>query len=88
MLGVAVRVAVADEQIDVAADETLLSALRKEIPTVPYSCRQGFCGTCKIRTLSGAIDHRDNILTEPERAAGSILTCVSRAGGDHLTVDL
>ncbi|MGV9480243.1 PDR/VanB family oxidoreductase [Gordonia aichiensis] len=76
------------QMIDVAADETLLSALRKEIPTVPYSCRQGFCGTCKIRTLSGAIDHRDNILTEPERNAGSILTCVSRAGGDHLTVDL
>ena len=75
------------QQIDVAADETLLSALRKEIPTVPYSCRQGFCGTCKIRTLSGAIDHRDNILTEPERTAGSILTCVSRAGGDHLTLD-
>lgn len=76
------------QMINVAADETLLSALRKEIPTVPYSCRQGFCGTCKIRTLSGAIDHRDNILTEPERNAGSILTCVSRAGGDHLTVDL
>ncbi|GAC50141.1 PDR/VanB family oxidoreductase [Gordonia aichiensis] len=76
------------QTIDVGADETLLSALRKEIPTVPYSCRQGFCGTCKIRTLSGAIDHRDNILTEPERNAGSILTCVSRAGGDHLTVDL
>ncbi|MGV9827186.1 PDR/VanB family oxidoreductase [Gordonia sp. NPDC003429] len=75
-------------QITVAADEPLLAALRREMPSVPYSCRQGFCGTCKVRTLSGAIDHRDNILTEPERAGGTILTCVSRAAGDHLTLDL
>ncbi|MEP9392960.1 PDR/VanB family oxidoreductase [Gordonia sp. VNK1] len=76
------------QEITVGADETLLAALRAEIPSVPYSCRQGFCGTCKIRTLSGGIDHRDNILTEPERADGQILTCVSRASGESLTLDL
>lgn len=40
-----VRIASTGREIDVAADETLLSALRKEVPSVPYSCRQGFCGT-------------------------------------------
>lgn len=75
-------------QITVGATESLLAAVQREIPSVPYSCRQGFCGTCKIGTLSGGIDHRDNILTEPERSAGQILTCVSRASGDHLTLDL
>lgn len=76
------------QQITVGATESLLAAVRREVPTVPYSCQQGFCGTCKIGTRAGAIDHRDNLLTEPEREAGQILTCVSRAAGDHLTLDL
>ena len=76
------------EQITVGAEESLLAALRRKVPAVPYSCQQGFCGTCKLRTLEGAIDHRDNILTEPERESGQILTCVSRAEGEHLVLDL
>lgn len=76
------------EQIGVAADESALAAIRRVRPSVPYSCQQGFCGTCKIRTLAGDIDHRDNILTEPERADGQFLTCVSRAAGEGLTIDL
>ncbi len=83
-----VTLASTGQQVEVAADETALAAIRKVLPSVPYSCQQGFCGTCKVRTLSGDIDHRDNILTEPERAAGTFLTCVSRADGDHLTIDL
>ena len=83
-----ITVASTGEVIPVADDESALAALRRTIPSVPYSCRQGFCGTCKIRTLSGEIDHRDNILTEPERADGMFLTCVSRCDGGNLTVDL
>ncbi|MBD0860399.1 oxidoreductase [Gordonia sp. zg691] len=75
-------------QIPVAADESALAAIRRVLPSVPYSCQQGFCGTCKVATLSGDIDHRDNILTEPEREAGTILTCVSRSAGGNLTLDL
>ena len=75
-------------QIPVAADESALAAIRRVMPSVPYSCQQGFCGTCKVRTLSGDIDHRDNILTEPEREAGIMLTCVSRSAGANLTLDL
>ncbi|WLP93131.1 PDR/VanB family oxidoreductase [Gordonia sp. NB41Y] len=75
-------------EITVAADESLLTALQRELPDLPYSCRQGFCGTCRQHTVSGAVDHRDNILTEPERETGQILPCVSRAGGDRLVLDL
>ncbi|MFW0793749.1 PDR/VanB family oxidoreductase [Gordonia sp. CPCC 205515] len=76
------------QRISVAADETTLAAIRRELPSVPYSCRQGFCGTCKVRSLAGAVDHRDNILTEPERADGYLLTCVSRCAGNELVVEL
>ncbi len=83
-----VTLASTGQKIPVAADESALAAIRRVVPSVPYSCRQGFCGTCKVRTLSGEIDHRDNILTEPEREAGTMLTCVSRSPGGNLTLDL
>jgi hypothetical protein len=39
--------------------------------------------------LSGAIDHRDSVLTETERAAGdTMMICVSRAKGDRLVLDI
>jgi ferredoxin-NADP reductase len=75
--------------VRVGADESLLAALTRAGVPAPYSCRQGFCGTCRTRVLDGAVDHRDTLLTGPERAAGMMLTCVSRAPqGQTLTVDL
>ncbi|MGY1943733.1 PDR/VanB family oxidoreductase [Nocardia asiatica] len=73
--------------IRVAADETALAAIHRELPDTPYSCRQGFCGTCKVGVVSGAVDHRDRSLTPAERE-NQMLVCVSRAAGDHLVVDL
>ncbi|WP_405493604.1 PDR/VanB family oxidoreductase [Streptomyces sp. NBC_00096] len=73
--------------IEVAAGESTLTAVRRELPNTPYSCRQGFCGTCQHRVLSGDIDHRDTLLTDGERE-DSMLLCVSRAAGDHLVLDL
>lgn len=84
-----VRIASSGEVIDVGADETLLSALRRCGIAAPYSCQQGFCGTCRIQVLGGDVDHRDTLLTEPERSAGTMLTCVSRAhAGEPLVLDL
>ncbi|MEV7444711.1 PDR/VanB family oxidoreductase [Streptomyces sp. NPDC091204] len=73
--------------VEVAADETTLAAVRRELPDTPYSCEQGFCGTCQHRVLAGAVDHRDELLTDAERA-DSMLLCVSRAKGDRLVLDL
>jgi ferredoxin-NADP reductase len=87
-----VTVASSGATIQVAADETLLSALQREGVVAPYSCQQGFCGTCRTQVLDGTKDnvqHRDTLLTEPERAAGVMLTCVSRAKlSGHLRLGL
>ncbi|GAB09509.1 putative oxidoreductase [Gordonia araii NBRC 100433] len=72
----------------VAAEESLLAALRRVHPGVPYSCQQGFCGTCRLRVVDGEPEHRDTLLSDDERTDGSILTCVSRCAGTHLTLDL
>lgn len=75
--------------VDVGAQETLLSALQRSGVSASYSCQQGFCGTCRTRVLDGDVDHRDTLLTDPERNAGTMLVCVSRAPeGERLTLDL
>ncbi|MET7271001.1 PDR/VanB family oxidoreductase [Streptomyces flaveolus] len=66
-------------ELAVPADRSALEVLRAADPTTPYSCRQGFCGVCKLRVLSGPVDHRDHRLTEAQRTAGEMLVCVSRA---------
>lgn len=84
-----VTVASSGHTVGVGADETALAALVRAGVRVPYSCQQGFCGTCRTRVLSGAVEHRDTLLTDPERAAGLMLVCTSRADGDDaLVLDL
>ncbi|RDI44962.1 PDR/VanB family oxidoreductase [Nocardia mexicana] len=73
--------------VRVGAAETALTAIRRAVPDVGYSCRQGYCGTCKVRVLAGRVDHRDNALTEAERR-DRMLVCVSRAEGEELVLDL
>ncbi|MGW5381821.1 PDR/VanB family oxidoreductase [Nocardia sp. NPDC003963] len=74
-------------QVRVGATETTLDAIRRVRPDVVYSCRQGFCGTCKIGVSAGSVEHRDRLLTDGERA-GHMLTCVSRSAGGPLVLDL
>jgi ferredoxin-NADP reductase len=84
-----VTVASTGADVSVAADETLLAALRRAGVAAAYSCQQGFCGTCRTRVLNGVVQHRDTLLTTPERDSGMVLTCVSRApAGERLTLDL
>ncbi|MBG0855880.1 oxidoreductase [Streptomyces spinoverrucosus] len=73
--------------LTVPADSTVLAAVRAELPNTAYSCEQGFCGTCQQRVLEGAVDHRDELLTDGERA-DSMLICVSRARGERLVLDM
>ena len=83
------RVASTGMTVPVGAQETLLSALQRADVWPSYSCRQGFCGTCRTRVLDGCVDHRDSLLTDPERADGMMLICISRAAkGQQLTLDL
>ncbi|MFH8792963.1 PDR/VanB family oxidoreductase [Streptomyces sp. NPDC017941] len=73
--------------VAVGPGTTVLAAVRAELPGLAYSCEQGFCGTCQHRVLEGEIDHRDELLTDGERA-DSMLICVSRALGPRLVLDL
>ncbi|MFF5788182.1 PDR/VanB family oxidoreductase [Streptomyces sp. NPDC012693] len=73
--------------VTVAAGQSVLAAVREEVPGLMYSCGQGFCGTCRQRVLEGDVDHRDELLTDAERE-DSMLICVSRCAGERLVLDL
>nr|WP_280492859.1 PDR/VanB family oxidoreductase [Nocardia asiatica] len=76
------------EVVEVGADRSALDTILTSRPDRPYSCRQGFCRTCKVRVLAGEPDHRDTVLTAAEHEAGEMLVCVSRADGGRLVLDL
>ncbi len=76
--------------VRVAADTSLLDALRAANIDVPSDCGEGLCGSCEVRVLAGAVDHRDVVLTRAERAAGDrLMACCSRAAaGGRLVLEL
>jgi ferredoxin len=46
---------------------------------VPYSCREGHCGSCVCTVISGEVDMAPTDILEPEdRQAGLILGCQAR----------
>jgi ferredoxin-NADP reductase len=71
----------------VSAECTLLDLAEKNGVQIPYGCRQGLCGTCATRVLSGRVqmDAEDG-LTAEQKNAGYVLPCVSRAEGTVVLV--
>ncbi|WP_328354866.1 PDR/VanB family oxidoreductase [Streptomyces sp. NBC_00445] len=75
--------------VAVPSETSLLDALERAGVRVPNMCRQGVCGECRVPVLTGRPLHRDEYLSEDERAAGdSVMCCVSRSETELLEVDL
>jgi cytochrome P450/ferredoxin-NADP reductase len=76
--------------LPVRADQTLLDALRAAHLDIQSDCREGLCGSCEVRVLSGSVDHRDRVLTRAERELNQkMMSCCSRAcGGQRLVLEL
>jgi ferredoxin-NADP reductase len=68
---------------------SLLEQLNERGVAVPSSCRRGLCGTCEVEVRSGRVDHRDEVLTEQEKADSAyILPCVSRSISPQLVLNV
>lgn len=53
----------------------------------PFSCRQGHCGACALRLLSGEVDLVDNeVLEQEDFDEGYILACQAVARSDEVSV--
>lgn len=67
------------------AEDTVLEAGLAHGYTLPYSCRDGVCGTCKGKVLQGTVDygvHQEDTLTAAEKAAGMALFCCAKPLSD------
>ena len=63
----------------ISPEKTLLESSEANGILMPFGCRQGSCGTCRSRLISGKVqmEHAD-ALNDELRAEGFILPCVSR----------
>lgn len=82
-----IELARSERILSVPADRSALDVIREAEPGVAYSCKQGFCGTCRVGLLSGNVRHRDKVLTEEERHR-NMMICVSRAEHGRIVLDL
>jgi CDP-4-dehydro-6-deoxyglucose reductase len=67
------------------SSETLLAAGIRQGIGLPYGCKDGACGSCKCKKISGTVVHREHqakALSADEEAQGLILTCCSTAQSD------
>lgn len=67
------------------ADETILAAGIRQGIGLPYGCKDGACGSCKCKKLSGTVTmglHQSKALSADEELAGYILTCCATAESD------
>ncbi len=66
---------------------TLLELAEKNGVQIPYGCRQGVCGTCATRVLSGTVRmDTEAELNAKQKDAGYVLPCVSHAEGTVVLV--
>jgi CDP-4-dehydro-6-deoxyglucose reductase len=80
-----IRIEPSGRQLSVEPGQKILDAASTQGVTLPYSCRNGACGTCKATLRSGQVDYGDyqeKALSADERAAGKVLLCQARALSD------
>ena len=67
------------------SNETLLAAGIRQGIGLPYGCKDGACGSCKCKKISGTVvlgEHQAKALSAEEQAQGLILTCCAKAESD------
>jgi CDP-4-dehydro-6-deoxyglucose reductase len=74
---------------EVRPSQTVLQAAIEADIHIPYGCRNGACGSCKAKLVSGKVMHNDyqsSAMSDAELAAGNALLCCTMALED-LTIE-
>lgn len=68
---------------------SILEVLEAHGHEVPFSCREGLCGTCETAVCAGEPEHLDYVHPPSQRPQlKTMLVCVSRARSERLVLDL
>ncbi|TFZ06732.1 oxidoreductase [Ramlibacter henchirensis] len=73
----------------VPPNRSILEVLEENGHEVPFSCREGLCGTCETAVCEGEPEHLDYVYPPSQRdSLKTMLVCVSRARSERLVLDL
>ncbi|MHC8285984.1 PDR/VanB family oxidoreductase [Pseudomonas sp. XS1P51] len=87
--GFEVELASSGVVLQVPAHASLVDVLQAHGCDIDTECREGLCGTCIVEVLDGVPEHRDNCLSNKEKASNKqICACVSRAISARLVLDI
>jgi len=70
---------------DIEENETVLEAALRQGHNLPYGCRNGICGSCKAKIVSGYITYTDSLpegISKKEREQNYALLCQAKANSD------
>lgn len=84
-MGFEVTVVPSQHRFQCDADEIVLDAALRQGVELPYGCRDGGCGACRARVVSGEVEQsgaRDGVLSDRERDAGVTLLCCTTPRSD------
>ncbi len=75
--------------VEIDSSTTILEAAEKAGVSLPWECRSGICGQCKVRCTSGRVkmDSRDAI-TKSEESEGFILACQSHPLDESIAIEI
>ena len=65
-------------ELEVPADKSATDVLTENGIAIDVKCADGLCGVCQCGLVSGAVDHRDFVLSKKQRET-SLILCQSRA---------
>lgn len=84
-----VVIASTGDQYTVPAGQSIIDVLEAAGHDLMYDCQRGDCGICQTDVIEGVPDHRDVVLSQSEKDAGTVMQiCVSRAKSAKLVLDL
>lgn len=73
----------AGKTVSIQPNETVLELAESSGVDIPYSCRVGTCGACKVKLSSGQVTMEvQDSLTEDDKRTGLILACQAKAQSD------
>ena len=84
-----VKLARSGRVLDVPVDKSISDVLTEAGVALDVKCSDGLCGVCKCGLVSGAVEHRDFVLSKAQKET-ELITCRSRAAAecDEITLDL
>lgn len=79
-----VQVTPSNDTFPIEDNETILDAAMRANVVLPYSCKDGSCGSCKSKIISGDVTHnpKSNAITDAEKQDGWALLCHTTVSSD------